>query len=108
MDLLYRLGRFLRNLLRDRATNWNGNLEMKNIIILSDFEFDQIAPDISLEARASAWELWRDDLTTALSRDQLIIGANSILYYFGSKVLITDVDRSAPDNCFLWEVEQDQ
>ena len=79
---------------------------MKHIIILSDFEFDQIAPDISIEARASAWELWRDDLTTDLSKDQLIIGANSILYYFGSKVLLTDVDWSAQDNCFLWEVEQ--
>ena len=108
MDLLYRLGRFLRNLLHNRPINLNGNLEMKNIIILSDFEFDQIAPDLSIEARAAAWELWRDDLTTALTRDQLIIGANSILYYFGSKVLITDVDWSAADNCFLWEVEQDQ
>jgi hypothetical protein len=79
---------------------------MKNIIILSDFEFDQIAPDISQEARDHAWPLWRDDLTTDLTREQLIIGANSILYYFGSKVLLTDVDWSAQDNCFLWEVEQ--
>ena len=79
---------------------------MKHIIILSDFEFNQIAPDISEQARASAWELWRDDLNTEMSKEQLIIGANSILYYFGSKVLLTDVEWSATDNCFLWEVEQ--
>ena len=81
---------------------------MKYIIILSDFEFDQIASDISIEARASAWELWKDDLSTEMSKDELIVGANSILYYFGSKVLLTDVDWSPTDTCFLWEVEQDQ
>lgn len=81
---------------------------MKHIAIFSDFEFDHIMPDVSEEARASAWELWRDDLTTKLSKDELITGANSITYYFGSKVLITDVDWCAEQNCFLWEIELDQ
>ena len=81
---------------------------MKNVAIFSDFEFDHIAPDIGLEARAAAWELWRDDLNTKLEKDQLIVGANSILYYFGSKVLITDLAWCDDRNCFLWEVEQDQ
>lgn len=79
---------------------------MKNIAIFSDFEFDHIMPDVSEEARASAWELWRDDLTTTLSKEQLLIGANSILYYFGSKVLLTDVDWDEEQKCFLWEVER--
>ena len=81
---------------------------MKNVIILSDFEFDQISPDLSIEARASAWELWRDDLLTTMTKDELILGANSILYYFGSKVLLTDVDWDNDNQCFLWEVEQVQ
>lgn len=76
-----------------------------NIAILSDFQFDDIAPDIPVEARAAAWELWRDDLTTQLNKKQLIIGSNSILYYFGSTVLILDVDWDAEQNCFLWEVQ---
>ena len=78
---------------------------MKYVNIFSDFEFDNVAPDISIEARASAWEMWRDDLTTNLSKEQLIVGANSILYYFGSKVLLTDVQWDDEQNCYLWEVE---
>ena len=80
---------------------------MKHIIILSDFQFDQIAADLSIEARASAWELWKDDLTTTMSKVDLIVGANSILYYFGSKVLITDIEWDEQQKCFLWEVEQE-
>ena len=80
---------------------------MKHVIILSDFQFDQIAADLSIEARASAWELWKDDLTTTMSKVDLIVGANSILYYFGSKVLITDIEWDEQQKCFLWEVEQE-
>ena len=81
---------------------------MKNVAIFSDFEFNHIAPDISDEARGHAWELWRDELDTKLSKEQLLVGANSILYYFGSKVLITDLAWCEDRHCFLWEVEQDQ
>jgi hypothetical protein len=80
---------------------------MKHVIILSDFQFDQIAADLSIEARASAWELWKDDLTTTMSKVDLIVGANSILYYFGSTVLITDIEWDEQQKCFLWEVEQE-
>jgi hypothetical protein len=82
---------------------------VKNIAIFSDFEFDHITPDISEQARASAWELWRDDLDDKqLSKVALLTGANSILYYFGSKVLLTDVQWDEEQKCFLWEVEFDQ
>ena len=80
---------------------------MKHVIILSDFQFDQITADLSIEARASAWELWKDDLTTTMSKVDLIVGANSILYYFGSNVLITDIEWDEQQKCFLWEVEQE-
>lgn len=79
---------------------------MKHVSIFSDFEFDNLVPDISEEARACAWELWTADLSDKnLSKEQLLVGANSILYYFGSKVLLTDVAWDDDRNCFLWEVE---
>jgi hypothetical protein len=81
---------------------------MKYVNIVSDREFDTLASDIPLQARASAWELWRDDLTTSLEKIDLLTGANSILTYFGSKVSITDVQWDETENCFLWEIEFDQ
>lgn len=80
----------------------------KRVNIVSDFQFDELAIDLNDGARAAAWEMWRDDLTTKLSKDQLLIGANSILYYFGSKVLLTDVAWCDDRHCFLWELEFDQ
>lgn len=78
---------------------------MRYVNIYSDFEFDNVACDLTIEARAAAWEIWRDDLPTTLPKDKLLTGANSILQYFGSKVLLTDVQWDEQQNCYLWEVE---
>jgi len=97
----------MRRCIPHRPTN--RIIDLKNVAIFSDFEFDHITADISEQARASAWELWRDDLDDKqLSKVALLTGANSILYYFGSKVLLTDVQWDEQQNCFLWEVEFDQ
>lgn len=81
---------------------------MKYIDIISDREFDIIAADIPIVARAAAWEYWRDDLTTEMMPAELIRSANAILAYFGSQRVVVDVQWDDPDNCFLWEVHFDQ
>lgn len=82
--------------------------KMKYVDVISDRDFDALMADVAIEARASAWELWRDDLNTKMSQKQLISGANAILAYFGSQRIVTDVQWDEPDNCFLWEVHFDQ
>ena len=72
--------------------------------IVSDREFNKLVPDVDDGTRASLWEMWRDDLVTTLSKEQLVRGANSLLEYFGSKVLITDVDWDEEGSCYLWEM----
>lgn len=81
---------------------------MKYIDIISDREFDVLAADVPTEARACAWEFWRDDLTTQMMPPQLVAGANAILAYFGSQRVVTDVQWDEEGNCFLWEVHFDQ
>jgi len=81
---------------------------MKYTDIISDREFDHLMADITIEARAAAWEMWRDDLNTDMMPAQLVKGANAILAYFGSQRKITDVQWDESGNCFLWEVHFDQ
>lgn len=78
---------------------------MKRIFMISEREFDTLVPDISIVQRAALWEVWRDDLSAKMSKEELIRNANGLLTYFGSKVLATDVDWDNPGACFLWEVE---
>jgi hypothetical protein len=81
---------------------------MKTIYTISERRFDKIAVDLQDGARASLWEMWRDDLNTNMSKQELIMNANSLLAYFGSEVLISDVDWDERGNCFEWEVVVDQ
>ena len=81
---------------------------MKYVDIISDREFNVLAADVAEDARAHAWELWRDDLTTEMMPEQLVAGANAILAYFGSERVVTDVQWDESGNCFLWEVQFDQ
>lgn len=81
---------------------------MKYVDIISDREFDHLAGDIPMVARAACWEVWRDDLTTEMMPAELVRNANSILAYFGSRRHITDVQWDEAGNCFLWEVHYDQ
>ena len=81
---------------------------MKYVDIISDREFDNLAADLSADSRLACWEMWRDDLTTQMMPDALLRGANSILAYFGSQRVVTDVQWDDEGNCFLWEVQFDQ
>lgn len=72
--------------------------------IVSEREFSKLVPDIDDGTRAALWEMWRDDLVTTLPKDQLVRSANALLMYFGSKVLLTDVDWDDDDACYLWEM----
>lgn len=81
---------------------------MKYVDIISERDFDSLAADLNEVARASAWEVWRDDLSTKMSQFELVRAANSILHYFGSTRVITDVQWDDRGACFLWEVQFDQ
>jgi hypothetical protein len=81
---------------------------MKYIDIVSERQFNMIAHDIDEDTRAELWGIWRDDLNTRMSQDQLISYANGLLAYFGSKVLVSDVQWDERGNCFLWEIQFDQ
>lgn len=76
---------------------------MKFVNIVSERDFDQLVPDISDEARASLWEMWRDDLSTKMQPIELVRNANAMLKYYGSEVLVTDVQWDDESACFLWE-----
>lgn len=80
---------------------------MKYISIVSERAFHLLAFDLSDDARTSLWEMWRDDLSTNMQPHALVSNANSLLAYFRSKVLVTDVHWDAAGNCFLWEIEYD-
>lgn len=81
---------------------------MKMIYTVSERSFEKIAVDLSDGARASLWEMWRDDLNTTMSKLQLVQSANALLRYFDSKVSVSDVDWDERGNCFEWEVVVDQ
>lgn len=81
---------------------------MKMIYMISERSFEKIAVDLNDGARASLWEMWRDDLNTDMSKAQLVRNANALLGYFNSKVSISDVDWDERGNCFEWEVVVDQ
>jgi len=76
---------------------------MKFINIVSERDFDQLVPDISIIARASLWDMWRDDLSTTMTPLELVRNANAMLKYYGSEVLVTDVQWDDECACFLWE-----
>lgn len=78
---------------------------MKKIFMVSERQFDKLVPDISDDARMQLWEIWRDDLSAKMSKEELIVNANGLLTYFGSFVLVTDVDWDERGSCFEWEVE---
>lgn len=73
--------------------------------IISDREFDHLAADLPIAVRAACWEMWRDDLNTQMLPAELVHGANSILAYFGSRRIVSDVQWDDEGNCFLWEVQ---
>ena len=75
-----------------------------HVEIVSEREFSKLVPDVDDGTRAALWEMWKDDLPTTLSKEQLVKGANSLLMYFGSKVLLTDVDWDDDSSCYLWEM----
>lgn len=81
---------------------------MKLIYTISERQFNKIAVDLSGDALTQLWEMWRDDLNTKMSKSDLVRNANSLLTYFGSEVLISDVDWDESGNCFEWEVIVDQ
>lgn len=76
---------------------------MIRIAMVSERNFETLVPDVTEEVRDALWVLWRDDLSAKMDKDDLIIGANGLLTYFGSKVLVTDVDWDV--DCFIWEQE---
>ena len=73
--------------------------------MVSERKFDMIAVDLDEYRLRLLWEMWREDLNTKMDKAELIMNANSLLTYFGSKVLVTDVDWDAKGACFEWEVE---
>ena len=76
----------------------------KTIYTISERRFDMIAVDVHGDARNQLWEMWRDDLSTTMSKTELIRNASSLLAYFGSEVSISDVDWDERGNCFEWEI----
>ncbi len=80
---------------------------MKYVSVVSEREFDMLAFDVQESARQSLWEMWASDLNVEMSPPDLIRNANSILTYFGSNVVVTDVRWDKIANCFLWEIEFD-
>lgn len=79
--------------------------EYRKTMIVSEREFETLVPDISDEARRSLWIMWRDDLSTKMTRAELIAGANSLLGYFGSTVKVKDVGWDRKGGCFNWQAE---
>ena len=75
-----------------------------NVEIVSEREFDRLVPDVDDGMRAALWEMWKEDLPTNFTKEELVRGANSLLMYFGSKVLLTDVDWDEEGSCYLWEM----
>lgn len=75
------------------------------IAMVSESNFDQLVPDINETARLLLWTMWLEDLSAKMTPEELIINANGLLTYFGSKVLVTDVDWDVAGNCFIWEQE---
>lgn len=78
---------------------------MTRICMIPECNFEQLIPDVSCEVRSQLWALWLEDLSAKMDKDDLIVGANGLLTYFGSKVLVTDVDWDNSNSCFIWEVE---
>lgn len=75
-----------------------------NVVVWgSEIEFDNIVPDLPPAVRQEVWEMWRDDLTTNMSKQELIAAANAILQYFGSTTQMTDVGWDQKNTCFFWE-----
>lgn len=80
---------------------------MKYVSIVSERAFSLLAFDIKDDALACLWDMWKEDLNTDMHPQALVENANSLLTYFGSKVLVTDVHWDEAGNCFLWEIEYD-
>jgi len=78
---------------------------MIRIAMVSERDFEKLVPDVTDTVRDALWVLWRDDLSAKMDKEDLIIGANGLLTYFGSKVLVTDVDWDDAGGCFIWEQE---
>lgn len=78
---------------------------MIRVAMVSEREFEKLVPDVTDEVRASLWTLWLEDLSAKMDKADLIVGANGLLTYFGSKVLLTDVDWDDAGACFIWEQE---
>lgn len=81
---------------------------MRYVDMVSERDFDDLACDVDENIRPLCWEMWRDDLTTEMSQEDLLRSANIILGYFGSRRMVTDVDWDEEGKCFLWEVQFDQ
>lgn len=77
----------------------------KRVDMISEKHFDELVPDICDSARASLWEMWRDDLSAMMGKAELIRNANALLIYFESKVLVSDVGWDELNSCFEWELE---
>lgn len=76
----------------------------KGVIWVSERYFDEIATDISEEARMQLWEVWRDDLSTDYSPAQLVAYANGLLAYFGSDRRVCSVGFDTTGECFSWKL----
>ena len=77
---------------------------MKQVLTVSERDFDTLTPDLCDAARAALWEMWRDDLSTTMTKKELIGNANALLTYHGSEVFVTDVGWTKAGNCFEWEL----
>lgn len=78
---------------------------MIRIAMVSERNFEALVPDVTDEVRASLWAVWLEDLSAKMDKVELVVGANGLLTYFGSKVLLTDVDWDEVGGCFIWEQE---
>lgn len=78
---------------------------MIRIAMVSERNFDKLVPDVTDEVRAALWEIWLEDLSARMDKIDLIVNANGLLTYFGSKVLLTDVGWDDVGGCFVWEQE---
>jgi hypothetical protein len=78
---------------------------MIKIAMVSECNFDVLVPDVTEEVRAALWQIWLEDMSAKMDKVDLIVNANGLLTYFGSKVLLTDVDWDVDNGCFIWEQE---
>jgi len=77
---------------------------MKMVNIVSERNFNELIGNVPDDLKEDLWAVWRDELSTNMSKIELLTNANGLLTYYGSDHILTDVDWDMQQACFLWEV----